>query len=198
MIDLAQAASESGVIPPEKVASLLASLKKVPDFSWLLTPPHPTEERLQGDIVSDFPIAVVDDGGNPRCNRFAAIILSNTCDLQPNRSDFVVVAPAMDFARYSEAIVLKRGEERARGFLRSVRQNEVDEILWVPCFATFREGAIIFLDRLGAAASAVYDQALKQERRLASFSQNGFYYLLIKLTNHIARSETNEVARTEV
>ena len=48
MMDLEQAARQSGVIPTEKVASLLASLKRVPDYSWVLLPPHSSEERLQG------------------------------------------------------------------------------------------------------------------------------------------------------
>jgi len=44
----------------------------------------------------------------------------------------------------------------------------------------------------------LYEEALTERRRLASFSQNGFYFLLIKLTNHIARMETAEVARLDV
>jgi len=196
-MDLARAAGESGVIPPEKVGSLLASLKRVPDFSWVLLGPHPSDERLQGDLLSDFPVAVVDNEGNPRCSKFAVLVLNNTCDLQPGRSQFVTVAPAMDFSRFSKTYIGQEGEERAKSYLHAVRANQVCEILWLPTFASFKEGAVIFLNRVGAASAKLYEDALKERRRLASFSQNGFYFLLIKLTNHIARMESPEVARLE-
>ena len=56
---------------------------------------------------------------------------------------------------------------------------------------------MVFLDRVGAAAGKLYEDALKERRRLASFSQNGFYFLLMKLTNPIARMESAEVTRVE-
>ena len=104
----------------------------------------------------------------------------------------------MDFALFAQSIIAKRGEERAKGYLRDVRSNNIYEMLWLPCFSTFKEGAVVFLDRVGAASVKVYEAALTEKRRVASFSQNGFYFLLIKLTNHIARMESNEVARIEV
>src|ERR1051325_870649 len=139
-MNLEQAAGQSGVIPPDKVASLLASLKKVPDYSWVLSSPHPSEERLQGDLLSEFPVAVVDGEGNPRCGKFAVLVLNNTCDLQPGRSQFVTLAPAMDFARFSETYIAQEGEEGARSYLHSVRANKIYEILWLPSFASFKEG----------------------------------------------------------
>lgn len=99
MIDLEEAALRTTVVPPEKVASLLAALKKVPEFGWLLTSPNNGEERLQGDVHADFQI---------------------------------------------------------------------------------------------------YEQSLANKARLASFSQNGFYYLLIKITSHLARAESAEVQRSEL
>lgn len=198
MMDLEQAAGQSGVIPPDKVASLLASLKKVPDYSWCLTPPHTSQERLQGDVLSDFPVALVDDAGSPRCKKLAVLVLNNTCDLQPSRSQFVTVAPVMDFGLFSQSVIATRGPDRARNYLHDVRANHIYEMLWLPCFASFKEGAVVFLDRVGAASTKLYEDALRERRRLASFSQNGFYFLLIKLTNHIARMETDEIARVEV
>jgi hypothetical protein len=197
MMDLEQAARQSGIIPPEKVESLLASLRRIPDYSWVLLSPHSSEERLQGDLLSEFPVAVVDGEGHPRCSKFAVLVLNNTCDLQPGRFQFVTLAPAMDFARFSQTYLEQEGEERARSYLHSVKANKVCEILWLPSFADFKEGAVVFLDRVGAAAGKLYEDALRERRRLASFSQNGFYFLLMKLTNHIARMESAEVTRVE-
>jgi hypothetical protein len=195
MIEFEQAAKDSGVIPSAKVASLIASLKKTPDFSWVLTAPHPTETRLQGDILHDFPVAIVADDGTPRCNRVAVLVLNNTCDLQPNRAQYVTVAPTLDFKTFSDYTIKKRGESSAQNYIKDVRQNRVHEILWLPPMPNFREGAIVFLDRVGAVSAKLYEEAVTEKRKLASFSQNGFYFLLIKLTNHIARAETVEVVR---
>lgn len=197
MMDLEQAAKESGVIPSERVVALLAALKRVPDFSWVLGKPHESEDRLQGDLLADFPVALVDDAGQPRCKTFAVLVLNNTCDLQPKRAQFVTVAPAFDFEMYAESVIKQRGDHNAQSHLHEVCANNIYEILWLPAFGNFKKGAVVFLERVGAVSAKLYEEALKGERRLASFSQSGFYFLLIKLTNHIARMESAEVVRLE-
>jgi hypothetical protein len=197
MMDFEQVARESGVIPDTKVSSLLASLKKVPDFTWVLTSPHPTDPRLQGDILSDFPVAIVGDDGKPLCHRFVVLVLNNSCDLEPNRAKYVTVAPVLDFGAFSKHIIGKRGEKNAQSYLRDVRENRVHEILWLPSISHFKEGSVVFLERVGAVSAKIYEDAVNEKRHIASFSQNGFYFLLIKLTNHIARMESDEVGRQD-
>jgi hypothetical protein len=194
-MDLEGAARQSGVIPSQKVDSFISCLKSPSDYSWLLTVPHPTETRLQGDIFNDFPLAIVDPDGNPKCSRFTVLVLNNTCDLQPLRSNFVTAAPVLDFGSYSQSIVRKRGENKAANFLKDVMANRVFEILWLPAFGAFRDGAVVFLDRIGAISINIYESALLNNRRIASFSQNGFYFFLIKITKHLARPESIEVVR---
>lgn len=198
MIDLEGAARQSGVIPPEKISSLIATLKKVPDFSWLLSDPHPSEQRLQADLLKDFPVALIAHDGAVRSKRFAVLILNNTCDLQPNRSRFVSVAPVLDFEEFAKVEISKRGQNGAQSYLHDIRSNRVFELLWLPPFHTFRAGGIVFLDRLSSAAITIYEQSLTHGARLASFSQNGFYYFLIKITTHLARAESSEVQRTDL
>jgi hypothetical protein len=132
------------------------------------------------------------------CKKFAVLVLNNTCDLQPSRSQFVTVAPVLDFALFSESVIACKGADRARNYLHDARANKIHEMLWLPGFASFKEGAVVFLDRVGAVSAKLYEDALKERRRVVSFSQNGFYFLLIKLTNHIARMESDEVARLEI
>jgi hypothetical protein len=194
-MELEEAAQQSGVIPPEKVAALITCLKKVPGFSWLLTEPHPTQSRLQGDVFGEVPVAVVDSDGQPRCKPCTVLILNNTCDLQPNRAKFVTVAPVFDFGDFLEYEIRKHGEARAGNYLKDVMANKVFEILWLPPFGAFSRGALVFLDQVGAVASPLYESAVATNRRMASFSQNGFYFLLIKVTKHLARPESDEVIR---
>ncbi len=194
-MDLENAARQSGVIPPENVAPLLSRLSEAPDFNWLLTQPHKTQARLQGDLLDDFPLALVGPDGSPRCKRFTVLVLNNTCDLQPLRSEFVTVAPVFSFSDFSRFIREKRGENRAANYLADVKRNKVFELLWLPPFGPFSSGAVVYLDRIGAVASSIYESAIAASKRFASFSQSGFYFLLIKLTKHLARPESEEVLR---
>jgi hypothetical protein len=196
MIDLEDAALRTSLVPPEKVASLLAALKRVPDFGWLLTSPNAGEHRLQGDLHADFPVALIAPDGRAVSKKFPVLVLNNTCDLQANRSAFVNVAPVLDFEQFAKIEIAKRGETGAKSYLHAIRSNCVLEVLWLPPFHTFNEGGIVFLDRLSSAASNIFEQSLNNNARLASFSQNGFYYFLIKITSHLARAESEEVQRT--
>ncbi len=197
-MDLEESARQSGVIPPDRVTSLIAALRKVPDVSWLLAGPNPSIERLQADLLDDFPLALVAPDETPRCKRFVVLIVNNTCDLQPDRSRFVTVAPVLDFKVFAAAEIAKRGEERARSYLHDIRSNRVFEMLWLPSFHHFEDGGLVFLDRLGSAAGEVYQAALSRHARVASFTQNGFYYFLMKLTAHLARAESLDVRRAEM
>ena len=47
-------------------------------------------------------------------------------------------------------------------------------------------------------STQLYHEALNQGKRLASFTQTGFYFLLIKLTTHLARAESHDVARERI
>lgn len=198
MTDLEEAARRTTLVPCEKVASFLAALKKVPEFGWLLTRPPSNESRLQGDIHADFPVALIAPDGRAVSKNFPVLVLNNTCDLQPNRSAFVNVAPVLDFEEFARIEIAKRGEENARSYLRDVRSNRVHELLWLPPFDKFRQGAVVFLDKLSTASIQIYESSLKNNARLASFSQNGFYYFLIKITSHLARAESTEVERSDL
>src|SRR6266480_3617758 len=136
------------IIPKEQIPALSRDLKKIPDFSWLLGEPHREIERLQGDLLREFPTVVLDDQGKPRCQNFTVMILNNTCDLPEGRLDFVTAAPVVDFNKYLEFERTRRlkthtrlGEtEKARvedsvqELARVIRQNDKTEILFVPKF----------------------------------------------------------------
>jgi len=102
MAELTDFSKYARIIPKEHVPALTRDLKKVPDFSWLLAQPHREIERLQGDLLKDFPTVVLDNDAKPRCRNFTVLILNNTCDLPDDRLDFVTAAPLVDFNKYVE------------------------------------------------------------------------------------------------
>jgi hypothetical protein len=46
-------------------------------------------------------------------------------------------------------------------------------------------------------SAELYELAIANKRRLASLTQNGHYFLLMKLTNFLARPESLEIVREQ-
>jgi hypothetical protein len=185
------------IIPSEHVPALKRGLAQIPDFAWLITKPHPEIERLQGDVLRDFPTVYLDDTGASRSRRFVVMLLNNTCDLPDDRIDFVTVAPLVDFSAFVESQKEKRSAASLHDFAAAIRRNEVTELFYLPPVAGFPAGALVLLHLACSVSSKLYRQVLSSGSRIASFTQTGFYYLLIKLTNHIARAESREAVRLD-
>ena len=199
------------IIPEEHIPSLFRNLKRIPDFRWLLGDPHHAVQRLQGDLLSDFPTVFLDESGIPRLRRFTVLMLNNTCDLPEGRLDFVTAAPAVDFNAYLEFErsrrlgELNKGDESGKRRIedgiqelaRVLRSNDKTEVLYLPPFSGFAHGALVLLYLACSVAARVYADGLRKNQRVASFTQTGFYFLLIKLTTHLARAESHDVVRVE-
>jgi hypothetical protein len=184
------------IIPEEHQPALRKCLRKIPDFSWLLSEPHPEKERLQGDLLREFPAVFLDDAAAPRLAKFTVMILNNTCDLPEGRLDFVTAAPVVDFQKYLEYEEPKRSPDSLENYARSIRNNDKTELFYLPKITGFDHGALVLLHLVCSISAKVYHEALRAGQRVASFSQVGFYSLLIKLTTHLARTESTEVNRS--
>ncbi len=197
------------IIPEEHLPVLANNLKRIPDFSWVIDIPHAEIERLQGDVLSNFPTVFLDERGEARSRGFTVLVLNNTCDLPDDRLDFITAAPIVDFNKYLEFererqirgkstledSERRRIEDRLQEYGRVLRNNDKTEILYLPPFSEFTHGALVLLHLVCSVSARLYQDALRQGRRVASFTQTGFYFLLIKLTTHLARAEGVEVVR---
>ena len=210
MVSIEDFSRYTRIIPKEHIPALSRDLKKIPDFSWLLSEPHREIARLQGDLLKDFPTVFLDDEATAKCRNFTVMILNNTCDLPDDRLDFLTAAPIVDFNKYLEfertrrlkgkatENEKKRVEDSIQELARVLRNNNKTEILFLPNFGEFQHGALVLLHLVCSVSAKVYREALRAGQRLASFTQTGFYFLLIKLTTHVARAETLHVIRQEV
>lgn len=200
------------IIPEEHLPALANNLKRIPDFSWVIDIPHAEFERLQGDVLSNFPTVFLDERGEARSREFTVLVLNNTCDLPDDRLDFITAAPIVDFNKYLEFererqirgkstledSERRRIEDRLQEYGRVLRNNDKTEILYLPPFSEFTHGALVLLHLVCSVSARLYHDALRQGRRVASFTQTGFYFLLIKLTTHLARAEGVEVVRRSI
>jgi hypothetical protein len=196
-VNFDNAVENSSSIPKEHKASFVECLRKIPDFSWVLGMPNPRFDRLQGDFLRDFPIIFLKPDGTVLVARKPVMVVNNTCDIPPNRSEMVTVAPVLDFGRYLQSLEHEKqqSQESIQGHARDIRQNQISHLLYVPNLTGFPDGAIVRLDRMCSVAYVMLEQAIQAGSRLASFTQNGFYILLLKLTYHLVRPESAEVTR---
>ena len=194
-MDRSEVAKHAGIIPEKDVYAFLEYLVRSPELPGLLSDPHQTEERLQGDLIREFTWVYVDDSGSPKITNFTVTVINNTCDLQPNRSKLVNVAAVYDFQKYQANIIKVKGEKSAADYLASLKQNKISELVYIQECPGYPEGIVIDLNRISSSSSKIYEQALSEKRRIASFTQKGFYVFLLKMTNFLARAEANDVTR---
>jgi hypothetical protein len=185
------------IIPEAKRESFASYLRNLPKTPGLVDRPHRTEERLQGDIFRRLPICILDATGSPKVADFAVTVLNNTCDLQPARRPYVNISPVYDFFAFREQMEKEMGQ-RAAQYLSDVTENRVDRFFYVENCPEFQAGAILDFSKVTTVSTELYEAALRDGTRCASFTQNGFYILLLKMTNYLARAETPDVARVSL
>jgi hypothetical protein len=195
-VNFQEAVQNSSVVRGDHKDALLASLSKIPEFSWLVGQPNPHIDRLQGDFFNDFPALFLKPDGAVASKPRPVMVLNNTCDLPSGRSSMVSVAPLFDLEKYLQSQAGKRDAGSLANYERDIRHNRISELLFVPHLPGFTSGAIVRLDMVCSVAYSYLQEAINNNRRIASFTQSGFYLLLIKITYHFTRSESMEVSRT--
>jgi hypothetical protein len=193
-MSLDEAAQRITAIPRDRIDGLLRILKSPGNFDWYLAEPHPQEDRLQGDIHVEFPTAFVGPDGLPRFRKFPIIIINNTCDLQPERSQFVSVAPILDFEFYKDQLISRKSAPSAENTIRDLKANRIFDMLWIPPVKGFTSGAVALLSNITSASSMVLERSIASGQRIASLSEKGFYTFLIQITRFLARPESSEIA----
>jgi len=108
----------------------------------------------------------------------------------------VSVAPLFDLEKYLQSQAGKRDVGSLASHERDIRHNRISELLFVPHLPGYTSGAIVRLDMVCSVAYSYLQEAVNNNRRIASFTQNGFYLLLMKITYHFTRSESMDAKRS--
>ena len=190
-----EAVRRSSVIPKDRQESLISDLRKIPDFSWLVGAPNRYIEKLQGDFISSFPVCYIDPKQEPVLSRRSVMIVNNTCDLPEGQGNFVSVAPVFDFNKYIESQTGKKSAEALKNHEADLRKNQISHLFFIPHISGFADGALVRLDMICTVPISFLNEAVSSGLRIGSFTQNGFYVLLMKLTQHLTRRESEEVSR---
>lgn len=141
---------------------------------------------FQGDVIAELPLF---DLKTQRLTSRKGIIISNTCDISEDNSrrvpNFVTWAPVLSLQSYRNALT-SDGHKGVDDHIRELRLQRVTNILFLPslpglddCFVRFDMAQSFSMDCIKPADLV--------SQRLASFSNYGFYLLVLKLSIHFSR-----------
>jgi len=155
---------------------------------------------FQGDGLKSLLVINLPD---PKIDLFPCLILSNTCDLTyQNRRDYyqsrLVYAPIFKLSKYKNLLEKKNNllDVNIEQHLKSIREQRISSIFYLPEFGSYIEESIVFLDRVNN--SSITQVALDDlnEDRIFTLSDFGFYVLLFKISIHFSRVRENVERRS--
>lgn len=177
--------------------NLFEELRNFPDnidqrfYSELLT-----RDKMvyQGDGLVGMLVVNLPDN---KTEAVPAMVLSNTCDLDPaNKRIFptrMVYAPIFDIEKYKQALI---GDHVATGHypldsieahIDAVKKQFISHIFYLPKGCELKRESIVFLDRLNNGLLKSICEEDIANTKLFTLSDYGFYFFLIKLSIHFTR-----------
>jgi hypothetical protein len=173
---------------PEHLKSFASDLRKYPvDYpKWFYG--QPPKEIYQGDVIAEARTALIDDDGTGSYREGAVVVISNTCDVQPNRDDYLLLAPLLTLEERYECVTLT-GQARIDHF-HDLKRNRLASIMFFPAVEGMGDSWLDFTKICPVSSEYFYSKKLRiLDQRVASLSQKGHYFFLMKLAYHFCRPE---------
>jgi hypothetical protein len=189
---LEDAIHQANIILPEHKEEFIKQLKRFPYGieKWLYRDSLVIPDSLyQGDILFNLPTCFIDEEGDIIEGEDFVALISNTCDMQPGRRDFVIISPIVPFDEYKEHLIHTKKD--VENVLMDIRKNRIFGFFYLPPREMIPESFIDFSRMVSISSTYVNNIKISlPEKCLLSLSPYGFYLFLIKLTFHLARMET--------
>jgi hypothetical protein len=144
---------------------------------------------FQGDGIRDLPFVSLPDN---QVRHVSCMILSNTCDVDPNNPRFlpssICYARIVTIESYKQ-ILKEEGieEKRIENHVRAIKAQKITGIFYLPRGSRLKKDSLVFLDRLCHSPSESIDPKSVPDRRLFVLSNYGAYLFLFKLSIHFTR-----------
>ena len=177
---------------PEYVRPFTDLLKQFPANyeKWAHATNLPAE-LYQGDLLESAGLTAISEDGDVLRADMPAMVISCTCDIQPQQGRFALLAPAIDLEFYRKNIEFEG--EALENHVRDVMANKIANLFFLPAGQKLKAGVVIDFQQLTAVSVEFLDKRLK--KRLTSLSQTGHYLLLVKLAHHLARPDASDAKR---
>lgn len=180
---------------PEKVRSVLVDLRKNPieHAKWIYGKSQ--EEIYQGDVLNNVIIYRLNDFGKVLPRQGPAIVISNTCDCQPNQSESLLVAPVFPLA----ALVPEEDFNvlDIANFKRDLRENHLKDQVFLPAIGSLPDSWFDFSQIFSISSVYFHSTDFKESRRrIIGLSQKGHYFFLMRLTFFLGRPDPSDSKRS--
>jgi len=152
---------------------------------------------FQGDGIKNMPVVYLPES---TIHETSVMILSNTCDNEPERGGFMarslVYAPVIKLNKLC-TLLIDNGIRNTQidSLLSSIRNQNVTQVFYLPAGDGVEEEAIVFLDKVNSCDNFLNIDKIQKDR-LFCLSQYAFYLLLFKLSIHLTRVQ-EKVDRNE-
>lgn len=179
---------------PNQIKSLAEDLKKYPvEYpKWLYG--TALAQVYQGDIIQSLTVVAVDDEGDTVSRAGPVVVMSHTCDAQPDQSDYVLVAPIFSLQERREASELN--VQSLKDHLRDLCANRLTDLMFLPGVGKLPDSFIDFNHVSAVASEHFYSSEIDvRGQRIASLSQKGHYFFLMKLAFHFCRPDPPDSKR---
>jgi hypothetical protein len=176
----------------EKIDYLLKGLEDYPNMSNIYAN-SPPDYWMQGDIFKDIDYPYYVDG-KYEIAKTDAMLISNTCDVSlDNMRDFytsqLAFVPVANLQSYENGLLTKFSRERVKSHIDAIRKQGITSFFYIPPKSTHDQEKFARFDMV----FSIYLKNMKITKeqllsnRVLSFSNNGFYILLYKISRHFTR-----------
>ena len=129
----------------------------------------------------------------PEIKPVPSLILSNTCDIyvdEERRSKSrLIYAPIVNLKKYRDGLVNSglKSEKDVENHIKSIKNQFVSNILYLPKLNDNIDESIVFLDRINNCDRDFLSSEKLKDLRVFSLSNYGHYMLVFKLSLHFSR-----------
>jgi hypothetical protein len=179
----------------ESTTSLFKELSQFPDnidsrmYSGIAMKEN--NEILQGDGLIDL---LTINLPNPRIEPQKAIVISNSCDIDPNNerlyASSICYCPIINLQKFQNILKSKHSSHnytRIDQFISEITKQRVSQIFYLPRGEKLDYDGFIFFDKICCCDNAKVKRKDLYNRRLFTLSNYGFYLFLFKLSIHFTR-----------
>jgi hypothetical protein len=142
-------------------------------------------DGIEGLLVTNLP--------NPDIRSANAMVLSNTCDINPQNKrlfpSHFCYSPILKMAKFREQLIANKvdSNDRIEQFMENIRNQRISQILFLPFSGELKEDSFIFFDRINSCSLSYLESAQIAGKKLFSLSDYGLYLFLFKLSIHFTR-----------
>ena len=185
-------------ISPEAGAKLHQLIRKKDRyFNWLFAT-SALERLSQGDVLEEVTVFFLKDESRALKQKLSVMVLNNTCDLQldggASRSKYTSIVPLLPCSQYLEPFKDKTNYEH------DLKENVITSKFYISAPPGHNRDYVVDLSLICSIDTQFLQNGVQQGtiKKVASLSENGYYYFLAKLTLHLMRSESDEVKREDL